>query len=60
VIKRDLGHGAFEVHSSAEGTFKVNSQRLKHYRIGDLIESQVEGDDEPEDSPNASSAPANQ
>jgi hypothetical protein len=24
VIKRDLGHGAFEVQSAAEGTFKVN------------------------------------
>jgi hypothetical protein len=60
VIKKDLGHGAFEVQSSAEGTFKVNGQRLKHYRIGDLIENQVEEDDEPEDSPNASSTPATQ
>jgi hypothetical protein len=32
---------------------------LKHYRIGDLIESQVEEDDETEDCPNASSTPAN-
>jgi hypothetical protein len=60
VIKKDLGHGAFEVYSSAEGTFKVNGQRLKHYRIGDMIENQVDEDDEPEDGTNASSAPANQ
>jgi hypothetical protein len=62
VIKRDLGHGAFEVQSSAEGTFKVNSQRLKHYKVGDRIDTQAnEGtkDDEPEDASNASSAPKN-
>jgi hypothetical protein len=63
VIKRDLGHGAFEVQSLAEGTFKVNGQRLKHYRVGERIDTQVdEGseDDEPEDAPNASSALENQ
>jgi hypothetical protein len=63
VIKRDLGHGAFEVQSSAEGNFKVNGQRLKHYRVGDRIDTQAtEGtkDDEPEDASNASSAPENQ
>jgi hypothetical protein len=63
VIKRDLGHGAFEVQSLAEGTFKVNGQRLKHYRVGDRIDTQAtEGteDDEPEDASNVSSAPENQ
>jgi hypothetical protein len=48
------------VQSSAEGTFKVNGQRLKHYRVGDMIENQADEDDEPEDGPNASSAPENQ
>jgi hypothetical protein len=60
VIKRNLGHGAFEVQSSTESTFKVNGQRLKHYRVGDKIDTQAtEGteDDESKDSPNASSAP---
>jgi hypothetical protein len=62
VIKRDLGHGAFEVQSSVEGTFKVNGQRLKHYRVGDMIDTQATKgteDDEPEDASNASSAPEN-
>jgi hypothetical protein len=63
VIKRDLGHGDFEVQSLAEGTFKLNGQRLKHYRVGDRIDTQAdEGteDDEPEDASNASSNPENQ
>jgi hypothetical protein len=41
----------------------VNGQRLKHYRVGDGIDTQAdEGteDDEPEDASNASSAPENQ
>jgi hypothetical protein len=41
----------------------VNGQRLKHYRVGERIDTQVdEGseDDEPEDAPNASSALENQ
>jgi hypothetical protein len=40
----------------------VNGQRLKHYRVGDRIDTQAtEGtkDDEPEDASNASSAPEN-
>jgi hypothetical protein len=63
VIKRNLGHSAFEVQSSTEGTFKVNGQRLKHYRVGDTIDTQdTDGtkDDETEDAPNAFSAPENQ
>jgi len=63
VIKRDLGHGAFEVQSSTEGTFKVNGQRLKHYRAGEQLnteESEETEGDEAEDEPNASSAAENQ
>ena len=58
VIRRDLGNGAFEVQSPAEGTFKVNGQRLKHYLTRDET-GNVEADDsdgeETEDVNNASS-----
>ena len=63
VIKRDLRHGAFEVQSATDGTFKVNGQRLKQYRTGDQLnteESEQLDDDEAEDDPNASSAAENQ
>ena len=63
VIKRDLGHGAFELQSSIEGTFKVNGQRLKHYRAGEQLnteESKETNDGEAEEEPNASSAADNQ
>ena len=58
IIKTDLGHDAFEVQSSAEGTFKVNGQRLKHYLVREKIdiEATQEGkNDESEDVSNASS-----
>ena len=57
IIKRDLGHGAFEVQSPAEGTFKVNGQRLKHYLMGEKIDIEAthEGENgESEDVSNAS------
>ena len=57
IIKRDLGHGAFEVQSSAEGTFKVNGQRLKHYLVGekiDIEDTEECKNDESEDVPIAS------
>ena len=38
-IKRILSNGAFEVQSASEGIFSVNGQRLKHYRMGDPIQS---------------------
>ena len=63
VIKRDLGHGAFDVLSPTEGTFKLNGQRLKHYRIGESINTEdCEGTEEDEtvDDSNASSGVDNQ
>ena len=63
VIKRDLGHGAFEVQSSTGGTFKVNGQRLKHYRAGDQLyteEKEETDDDGTGDEPNESSGVENQ
>ena len=64
VIKKDLGHGAFEVQSPSEGTFKVNGQRLKHYVVGEKIETEdteeTNDDDESEDAHNASSGVENQ
>ena len=60
IIKRDLGHGAFEVQSPSEGTFKVNGQRLKHYVVGERMDTEETEDDEPEDAPNASTEVENQ
>ena len=63
VIKRDLGHGAFEVQSSTEGTFKVNGQKLKHYRAGEQLnteDTEETNDEETEDASNAPSAAENQ
>ena len=63
VIKRDLGHGAFEVQSPTEGMFKVNGQRMKHYVVGEKVDSEdteVTEEDELQDAANASSAAMNQ
>ena len=59
VIKRDLGHGAFEVQSDTKGTFKVNGQRLKHYRAGEHLNTEASeetNDEEVEDDLNTSSS----
>ena len=59
IIKRDLGHGAFRVQSSNEGTFKVNGQRMMHYVVGEKIDSEdtePTEEDELEDAGNTSSA----
>ena len=63
IIKRDLGHGAFEVQSSSEGMFKVNGQRMKHYVVGEKVDSEdaeVTEEDELHDAANESSAAVNQ
>lgn len=37
VIQRSIGNGAFEIQTAAEGTFRVNGQRLKHYHQGEAV-----------------------
>lgn len=46
IIKRDLGHGAFEVQSATEGSFKVNGQRMKHYVVGEKLDPEDTVDDD--------------
>ena len=63
IIKRDLGHGAFEVQSPSEGMFKVNGQRMKHYVVGEKVnyeDAEVTEEDELHDVAIESSAAVNQ
>ncbi|XP_015575040.1 uncharacterized protein LOC107261293 [Ricinus communis] len=41
-ISKVFPYGSIELWNKQNGTFKVNGQRVKHYRVGDLINESVD------------------